>query len=209
MQSRKPFSHEIKSDKFPWDVFKSDTISFLSKDSKVLQWPSKSKFLGFMTKVNPSNGNETKIYIFPWDFCKSNKHHIFFVKILKLFQWLSKSKSHSFMTIVNTNNGNETKSNILPWGIFKSATISFHISNFTYFAYSFYIKISQWLSKLKFFIFLSTVNSNNRNQTKSDIFSWDILRSDIVFHWLQNTKICQWLLYLAIFSFIAKVNTNK
>ena len=172
-------------------TFKIEISQFYDKsESKQWKWNKNRHFsMGFL-----------QIQQTPYLFCEN---------ILKLFQWLSKSKSHSFMTEVNTNNGNETKSNIFPWGIFKSATISFHISNFTYFAHSFYIKISQWLSKLKFFIFLSTVNSNNGNQTKSDIFSWDILRSDIVFHWLQNTKICQWLLYLAIFSFIAKVNTNK
>ena len=28
---------------------------------------------------------------------------------------------------------------------------------------------------------------------KSDIFSWDMLKSDIIFHWPQNTKLFQWL----------------
>ena len=28
---------------------------------------TKSKFLSFMTKVNPNNGKETKSDIFPWD----------------------------------------------------------------------------------------------------------------------------------------------
>ena len=28
---------------------------------------------------------------------------------------------------------------------------------------------------------------------KSDIFSWDMLKSDIIFHWSQNTKLFQWL----------------
>ena len=36
------------------------TYLFLSKNIKVLQWLSKSKFLSFMTKANPDNGNETK-----------------------------------------------------------------------------------------------------------------------------------------------------
>ena len=38
---------------------------------------------------------------------------------------------------------------------------------------------------------MTTVNPNNRNETKSDIFSWDIFKSDIMFHWSQNTKIFQ------------------
>ena len=57
---------------FPWDIFKSDTMSLLSKNIKVFQWLSKSKFLSFMTKVNPNNGNETKSDIFPWDIFKSD-----------------------------------------------------------------------------------------------------------------------------------------
>ena len=47
---------------------------------------SKSKFLSFMTKVNPNNGNEiTKLDIFPWDIFKS--HTIYFLsKDIKVFQ---------------------------------------------------------------------------------------------------------------------------
>ena len=33
---------------------------------------SKSKFLSFMTKVNPNYGNETKLNIFPWAIFKSD-----------------------------------------------------------------------------------------------------------------------------------------
>ena len=36
---------------------------------------------------------------------------------------------------------------------------------------------------------MTKVNSNNRNKTKSAIFSWGIFKSDIIFHWSQNTKI--------------------
>ena len=38
---------------------------FLSKYIEVFQWLSKSKFLNFMTKVNPNNWNETKSDICP------------------------------------------------------------------------------------------------------------------------------------------------
>ena len=55
---------ETKSDIFPWDIFKSDTISFLSKNTEVFQNLLKSKFFSFMTKVNPNNGNETGSDIF-------------------------------------------------------------------------------------------------------------------------------------------------
>ena len=53
------------------------------------------------------------------------------------------------------------------------------------------IKVFQWLSKLKFLRFMTKVNPNNGNDTKSDIFSWDIFKSDIVFHMSQNAKIFQ------------------
>ena len=33
---------------------------------------------------------------------------------------------------------------------------------------------------------MSNVHPNNGNETRSDIFSWDIFKSDIIFHWLQN-----------------------
>ena len=46
--------NEAKSDVFPWDIFKSDVISFLSKNIKVSQSLSKSKLISFMTKVKQS-----------------------------------------------------------------------------------------------------------------------------------------------------------
>ena len=47
---------------------------FLSKNIKVIQWLSKSRFFRFMTKVkvNQNNGSETKSDIFPWDIFKSD-----------------------------------------------------------------------------------------------------------------------------------------
>ena len=38
---------------------------------------------------------------------------------------------------------------------------------------------------------MTKVKPNNANETKSDIFLWDIFKSDIIFHWSQNTKIFQ------------------
>ena len=38
---------------------------------------------------------------------------------------------------------------------------------------------------------MAKVNPNNGNETKSDIFSRNIFKSDIIFHWSQNTKIFQ------------------
>ena len=34
--------------------------------------------------------------------------------------------------------------------------------------------------KMKSFLFFTKVNSNNGNKTKSDIFPWDILKSDVI-----------------------------
>ena len=38
---------------------------------------------------------------------------------------------------------------------------------------------------------MTTVDPNNGNETKSDIFSWDIFKSYMIFHWSLNTKIFQ------------------
>ena len=52
--------------------------------------------------------------------------------------------------------------------------------------------------KSKCFSFMTAANPNNGNETKSlksnKIISWDIFKSDIVFHWSQNTEIFQLLL---------------
>ena len=45
--------------------------------------------------------------------------------------------------------------------------------------------------KIKFSSFMTKVNLNNRNETKSDIFPWGIFKSDIILHWSQNNKILQ------------------
>ena len=70
-----------------------------------------------MTKVNLSNGNETKPDIFPGDISKSASISFSYQNI---FQWPSKSEFLSFMTKVKPNNGNETKSDIFPRYIFTS-----------------------------------------------------------------------------------------
>ena len=38
---------------------------------------------------------------------------------------------------------------------------------------------------------MTTSNPNNENETKSDIFSWELFQSEIIFHWTQNTKLFQ------------------
>ena len=96
-----------------------------------------------MTKVNPNNGNETKLEIFPWDIFILR--HIFLSKSIKIFQRLSKSKFLSFMTERNP------KSSIFSWDIFKS-DIMFDCSQYT--------KVFQLLSKLTSFNFIAKVNRN-------------------------------------------------
>ena len=92
------------------------SLFFISKETKVFQWFSKSKFLNFMTKVNPNNGNDAKSDIFPWDIFKSDVLY-FFGENIKVFQWLLKPKFRSFMTKVNLNNGNERKIGHFQWNI--------------------------------------------------------------------------------------------
>ena len=41
---------------------------------------------------------------------------------------------------------------------------------------------------------MNKVNPNNGSKTKSDIFPWDLINSDIIFHWSQNIRIFQSLL---------------
>ena len=38
---------------------------------------------------------------------------------------------------------------------------------------------------------MTKVNPNNGNETKSDIFQWDVFKFDIIFHCSENTKIFQ------------------
>ena len=44
-----------------------------------------------------------------------------------------------------------------------------------------YIRVFQRFSKSGFISFMTKVNPNNRNETKSDIFPRDVLKSDIIF----------------------------
>ena len=58
--------NNVKSDTIWLNIFKPGNI-FLSKNlfcQKGFQWLSNSKFFSLMTKVNPSNGNETKSDVF-------------------------------------------------------------------------------------------------------------------------------------------------
>ena len=78
--------NETKSDIFPWDIFKCDTISaFVKKYSSILMTLlSRSKYLSFITKVNGNNEIETKSDNFPWDIFKSDRI-FFYKKVFKYF----------------------------------------------------------------------------------------------------------------------------
>ena len=68
----------------------------------------------------------------------------------------------------------------------KQNKTSFHETYLNLTAYLFlsiYIKVFQWLSKSRVLSFMTKVNRNNGNETKSDIFPWDIFKSDVIFHW--------------------------
>ena len=64
--------HETKSDIFPWDIFKSDTIYFVIEKHQSVSMTFKVEIFQFYRKVNPNNGNETKSDIFSWDIFKSD-----------------------------------------------------------------------------------------------------------------------------------------
>ena len=38
---------------------------------------------------------------------------------------------------------------------------------------------------------MTKVDPNGGNESKLDFFPWDIFKSDIIFHWSQNTKLFQ------------------
>ena len=55
-------------------------------------------------------------------------------------------------------------------------------------------EVFQLLSKSKYLSFMTKVNPSNGNEIKSDVFLCDMFKSDIIFHWSQNTKLFQRLL---------------
>ena len=72
----------------------------------------------------------------------------------------------------------------------KQNQIFFHgtYTNFT--SYSFKsknIKPFQRLSKSNFLSFMAEINPNNGNKTSSDIFRWDIIRSDVIYFFYEKT----------------------
>ena len=79
---------KTKPDISPWDIFKSDAISFLFKNNKVFQFNDlKSKFLSRMAKMNSNNGNDTKSDIFPKGTFKSDV----------IFYWLQNNNIFQFL----------------------------------------------------------------------------------------------------------------
>ena len=53
------------------------------------------------------------------------------------------------------------------------------------------------------------MNPNNGNETKSDIFPWDIFKSDIIFIGRKILKYLNDILSMVLFNFMEKVNANK
>ena len=52
-----------------------------------------------------------------------------------------------------------------------------------------YVKVLQCLLKLKFLNFTTKVDPNNGNETKWDIFTWDIFKSDTITFLLNHIKV--------------------
>ena len=103
---------------------------FLSKNIKLFQWLSKSKFPSFMIKMNPNTGNKTKSDAFHETY--SNPTSIFHQsQITKIFQWLLQLTSFNFIARVSTNKWNKIK-----WNTCKSDSIVPYIQIST---------ISEWI----------------------------------------------------------------
>lgn len=63
---------EMKQDQTYFNGTYSNLISYRFYQKILRTYFSKSKFLGFMTTVNPNSGNERKSGIFRWDIFKSD-----------------------------------------------------------------------------------------------------------------------------------------
>ena len=55
---------------------------------------------------------------------------------------------------------------------------------------------------------MTKVNPNYRNETKSDIFSWNIFKSDTLSLVIKNIRVFQWLSKSNFLSFMTTVNPN-
>ena len=56
---------------------------------------------------------------------------------------------------------------------------------------------------------MTKVNPNNGNETKSDIFPWEIFKSDVIYFFIKEIKIFQRLSKSIFLSFMTKVNPNN
>ena len=64
---------------------------------------------------------------------------------------------------------------------------------------------------LKYLRFMANVEPNNRNETNSDIFPWDILKADITlfFFLSKNIQVSRGLLKPKFLSFMTTKNPNR
>ena len=56
---------------------------------------------------------------------------------------------------------------------------------------------------------MTKVTTNKGTETKSNVFPWDIFKSDIIYPWSKKIKVFQWLLKFASINFITKQNASK
>ena len=167
------YTTKLKPNQTLFDRTYSNLTSFVfdQEKVKVFQWLSISKYLSFMNKFNPNNANQTKSDIFLWDIFKSDVISFFYQEILKCFNDLQ-NKYFPVLRIAwtqtmemkqNQTFFHDTYSNLTPYHFLSKNN-----------------EVFQWLSKSKFLSFMNKVNPNNGNETKSDIFSCDIFKSDII-----------------------------
>ena len=112
--------NETKTDFFPWNIFRSDIIFFLSKIIKIFNDFQNQNFSALWLKRNQTM--EIKQGAIFFSGTGSDVMQFFYLtKNTKVCKWLSRSK---FLK-VNLNNENEAKSDNFPWDIFKPNIICF------------------------------------------------------------------------------------
>ena len=97
--------NETILDIFPWDIFKSNSISFFF--IKILKYLNDLQSWNFsvlwLSEPKQWKWSKTRHFLMGhiqiW--------HLFYQNVLKYFNWHLKSKFPSFITKVNSNNGNE------------------------------------------------------------------------------------------------------
>ena len=163
---------------FSWDILMSDTIFKKKKTIKVFQWLSKSKFLSFMTKVNPNNENEKKSDIFHgtyWCLTPYLKKK----KLLKFFNAFQ-NKNFSVLWLKWTQRVEVKQNQTLFHGTYSNLTLFF---TGRIFHWKFIIGTFQFHCK------------SEHKQVKWNKITQNLSKSDRIYiFYLQSSTFFQWLL---------------